>query len=54
MNYVMWWVTDKGFGLEAMFDNRGFAQILADALNAKAIEGGVHYEVTKAGETPVW
>ena len=54
MKYTMWWVTDKGFGAEAMGDTEGFLKMLADTLNAKAVEGGVHYEVTKTGETPVW
>ena len=54
MKYIVWWITEENFEEEARFESRGFADMFANMLNSKAVEGGVRYEVTKAGETPVW
>lgn len=52
MNYIVWKVTRKDFEEVAKFLNEEDAKSYAEF--ATACTRNARYEVTKAGETPVW
>ena len=53
MKYIVWKVTARNFKKIAEFVKQTDAESFAEFATA-TVRVGTRYEVTKAGETPVW